>query len=60
MYMNHFDFCILKGCDSGLYGNSCKEICGNCRDINQCVHTNGTCLTGCADGYIGDWCKTCE
>lgn len=52
--------CNIKGCDSGLYGNECKAICGNCRDIDQCFYKNGTCLTGCADGYQGDLCITRE
>lgn len=48
----------IKGCESVFYGDDCKEICGNCFGINQCFHTNGTCLTGCENGYEGDVCKT--
>lgn len=58
--INQIEFCQLKGCDRGFYGKSCKEICGNCHKINQCFYTNGTCLTGCDDGYQGYLCKTRE
>ena len=58
IFIKQFNNVIKKGCVSGLYGVDCKEICGNCRDIDQCFHRNGTCLTGCADGYQGDLCKT--
>lgn len=60
MFINYIEFCQFKGCDSGFYGHSCKEICGNCREINQCFHTNETCLTGCDDGYQGYLCKARE
>lgn len=49
---------IFSGCDGGSYGNECNETCGNCSDVNQCSHINGTCLTGCYAGYKGDLCKT--
>lgn len=49
---------ILKACEHGSYGVDCKGICGQCRDINQCFHINGTCLTGCDVGYQGKYCKT--
>lgn len=55
-----FFFCLHKGCDNGYYGYDCKDNCGNCRGINQCVYTNGTCVTGCDDGYQGYLCKTRE
>lgn len=49
-----------KACEYGFYGVDCKEICGQCRDIDQCFHTNGTCLTGCVAGYQEQSCKTSE
>lgn len=49
--------CVLA-CRSEFYGIDCIEECGQCRDIDQCHHINGTCLTGCAAGYQGDLCKT--
>lgn len=51
---------LIAECHTGFYGVACKEICGNCRDVNQCDHTNGTCLTGCVSGYMGDLCQTRE
>lgn len=57
------DICMIiltQGCDSNLYGINCNESCGNCRNDDQCLNTNGTCLNGCADGYKGDLCKIRE
>lgn len=45
-------------CGRGSFGVSCNETCGHCRDVNQCLHTNGTCLTGCIAGFEGNLCKT--
>ncbi|XP_052695930.1 multiple epidermal growth factor-like domains protein 11 [Crassostrea angulata] len=45
-------------CPLGSYGAACKLTCGHCRDVNQCDHVTGTCLTGCSAGYMGDLCKT--
>lgn len=36
----------------------CNETCGHCRDVNQCLNSNGSCLTGCDAGFKGDVCKT--
>uniref|UniRef100_A0A8W8P3B7 Scavenger receptor class F member 2 n=1 Tax=Magallana gigas TaxID=29159 RepID=A0A8W8P3B7_MAGGI len=47
-------------CDKGSYGSQCKEICGHCRDTDQCSNINGTCLTGCDAGYQGNLCRTGE
>nr|XP_034334886.1 multiple epidermal growth factor-like domains protein 10 [Crassostrea gigas] len=44
-------------CDIGRYGDQCSETCGHCRDVTQCSHINGTCLTGCKPGYQGKLCK---
>nr|XP_011417469.2 multiple epidermal growth factor-like domains protein 10 [Crassostrea gigas] len=49
--------CELE-CEQGLYGIGCSETCGHCRDVDQCFHVNGTCLTGCDTGYQDDLCKT--
>lgn len=51
--------CIIE-CDRGSFGVACNELCGQCLDVNQCFHTNGTCLTGCIAGFKGDLCKTRE
>lgn len=47
-------------CAVGTYGFECSETCGNCRDANQCLNTNGTCLGGCKDGFQGFSCKSRE
>lgn len=49
---------IILSCNKGLYGVDCNEKCGYCVEINQCHHIHGTCLTGCAAGYMGNMCKT--
>lgn len=49
---------VMIVCDYGKYGIECKDECGHCRDVSQCVYTNGSCLTGCKDGYQGELCKT--
>lgn len=53
-------FINIPECPSGSYWLACTLTCGNCRDVNQCNHINGTCLTGCSAGYMGDLCKTRE
>lgn len=52
------DNLIVSACAGGSYGVECNKTCGHCRDINQCYHINGTCLTGCDAGYQGNLCKT--
>lgn len=47
-------------CGRGYYGAECQQECGYCLDLTQCVHTNGSCLTGCKAGYNGETCKACE
>lgn len=47
-------------CEKGSFGDNCSKICGHCRDVDKCSHSNGTCLTGCKAGYQGEICKTRE
>lgn len=57
-YTNKIKICLrLLDCNRGSYGIACREICGQCRDVNHCLHINGTCLTGCSAGYQGTLCK---
>lgn len=51
-------FIIVLECDKGSYGIECNEICGQCRDVNECSNINGTCFNGCGAGFNGDLCKT--
>lgn len=48
---------IIVECDRGSYGIGCNETCGQCRDVSQCSNVNGSCLTGCGAGFIGDLCE---
>ena len=47
----------LKECPDGKHGDGCLMDCAHCTNLKQCHHVNGTCLRGCAVGYIGDECK---
>ena len=49
---------LISTYKKGFYGVDCNEKCGHCREVNQCHHINGTCLTGCAAGFMGNLCKT--
>lgn len=51
---------FFKGCQEGWYGFDCNETCGHCRDLDQCLHVNGTCSTGCESGFQNELCKTRE
>ena len=33
-------------------------MCGHCSDLNKCHNVNGSCLTGCEEGYIGELCNS--
>ena len=45
------------GCQDGLYGSSCTEVCNtHCLD-NVCVQSTGRCSTGCDPGWFGERCK---
>lgn len=50
----------MIGCVYGKYGNECKEECGYCCYVKQCVYSNGLCFIGCSDGFQGELCKICE
>ena len=38
------------------YGLDCQEICGNCLNLKQCNHINGSCMEGCDPGFQGEKC----
>lgn len=48
--------CHISVCDSNMYGEDCSMLCGHCFKSEQCNHTNGTCMYGCASGYQGSIC----
>lgn len=47
---------FILECTDGIYGKQCQDICGHCRDMNQCNHVNGTCEKGCKPGYQQPTC----
>lgn len=51
-------FLISKACSNATYGQYCIEKCGHCRDQRDCHNVNGSCLSGCEDGYRGELCNS--
>lgn len=48
-------------CSYGFFGTQCKELCsGHCMQNESCDHVSGTCIRGCQDGYMGEYCKNCK
>ena len=43
-------------CNYGMFGTNCSEKCGNCLNLDQCHHINGSCLDDCAPGFQGVTC----
>lgn len=39
-----------------MFGTNCSEKCGNCLNLDQCHHINGSCLDVCAPGFQGVTC----
>lgn len=46
----------MAECSENTYGLDCKQICGNCRNGEQCHHVNGGCPNGCDKGATGVKC----
>lgn len=44
-------------CTHGMFGDGCKNKCGNCANNTKCHHVTGTCLHGCEPGYLEDDCS---
>ena len=44
------------GCNAGVYGVTCKESCGNCRNGEPCNDVDGSCQYGCDVGVYGTTC----
>ena len=44
-------------CQQGKHGYRCEMTCGHCEGNKNCVRSNGTCLRGCKQGYVGEDCK---
>lgn len=53
-------FLSVSVCPIGFYGVACNDICENCRNVSQCHHITGTCVSGCVAGYKGDLCTIRE
>lgn len=39
-----------------MYGENCSKSCGNCKNNQQCHNIDGTCMSGCENGYQGSKC----
>ena len=57
-YRVAYYFYSTKACNNGFYGPGCIEKCGYCRDQKDCHNVNGSCLTGCENGYRGYLCTS--
>ena len=52
-----FYISLCTECSSGFYGLGCKTACpGHCKNDESCNHINGTCESGCKDGWTGVTC----
>lgn len=47
----------MQKCNEGQFGQNCDFECGHCLHKKQCHHIEGTCSSGCDDGYRGIQCK---
>lgn len=47
---------IIVGC-VGSYGENCSHPCSVHCINGACDRFNGSCVSGCVDGFIGDKCK---
>lgn len=59
-FVNMFHFILffnILECVRGVFGDACKNQCGNCANNTKCHHVTGTCLHGCEPGYLEDDCS---
>lgn len=47
---------ITIECENHMFEPECNGSCGNCRKREDCHHINGSCLSGCKEGYKGEKC----
>ena len=47
---------FILACENLTYGLDCREVCGNCLNLKQCNHINGSCMEGCDPGFQGEKC----
>ena len=57
--LNDLSF-FVTACDQRTYGENCSEICSpNCAGLDQaCDNVNGSCISGCDNGYVGEKCDS--
>ena len=48
--------CIFLGCVDS-YGEDCRYPCSEQCINGDCDRFNGSCVSGCEDGFIGDKCN---
>lgn len=51
------DSCFLA-CLHDTFGQNCAMTCGNCLENQTCDNVNGTCTSGCVEGFKDDFCKS--
>lgn len=48
-------------CLSGYFGVRCNKTCsGHCLNNSSCHPIDGTCVSGCQDGFTGNLCNACK
>lgn len=53
----HDIMCIFVGCVDS-YGEDCRNPCSKHCINGACDRFNGSCVSGCVNGFIGDKCNT--
>lgn len=48
---------LFTECSAGYYGENCNQTCGHCLVNTTCDPNNGTCSTGCSEGYKEGLCN---
>jgi hypothetical protein len=54
--INYSLFYIILECTNLTYGYLCDTSCGHCKSRDLCDRVNGSCLSGCENGWEGDKC----
>lgn len=56
--LNNMSLLLTTGCENGTFGTECKSQCsGNCLYNVPCNSLSGHCDSGCASGYLDEFCS---
>lgn len=51
-------YTIFAECIDHFYGNTCRSVCGLCKDYKACDKHTGVCQNGCMDHVVGEKCNS--